>query len=196
MPDVHWGMGATVGSVIPTHGAIIPAAVGVDIGCGMMAVAHEPARRRSARQPRARSARGDRGGGAARPHRQRRHATIAAPGDDAAGARCRPRGRALEAGFEAHRRASIRSCGRGAHAGAPRHARHRQPLHRALPRRGGARLVHAALAARAASATGSAAYFIELAKQDMRALVRRPAGRGPRLPAGGHRALRRLRARR
>ncbi|MCB9675882.1 MAG: RtcB family protein [Alphaproteobacteria bacterium] len=37
MPDVHLGMGATVGSVIPTKGAIIPAAVGVDIGCGMMA---------------------------------------------------------------------------------------------------------------------------------------------------------------
>lgn len=37
MPDVHFGMGATVGSVIPTKGAIIPAAVGVDIGCGMMA---------------------------------------------------------------------------------------------------------------------------------------------------------------
>lgn len=38
MPDVHWGMGATVGSVIATRGAIIPAAVGVDIGCGMMAL--------------------------------------------------------------------------------------------------------------------------------------------------------------
>jgi len=38
MPDVHWGLGATVGSVVPTKGAIIPAAVGVDIGCGMMAV--------------------------------------------------------------------------------------------------------------------------------------------------------------
>ncbi|MBF0588540.1 MAG: RtcB family protein [Magnetococcales bacterium] len=38
MPDVHWGRGATVGSVIPTEKAIIPAAVGVDIGCGMMAV--------------------------------------------------------------------------------------------------------------------------------------------------------------
>ena len=37
MPDVHWGMGATVGSVIATRGAIVPAAVGVDIGCGMMA---------------------------------------------------------------------------------------------------------------------------------------------------------------
>jgi tRNA-splicing ligase RtcB len=37
MPDVHWGMGATVGSVIPTQGAIVPAAVGVDLGCGMLA---------------------------------------------------------------------------------------------------------------------------------------------------------------
>ncbi|MBX5460826.1 MAG: RtcB family protein [Steroidobacteraceae bacterium] len=41
MPDVHLGKGATVGSVIPTRGAIIPAAVGVDIGCGMAAVRTE-----------------------------------------------------------------------------------------------------------------------------------------------------------
>lgn len=38
MPDVHHGIGATVGSVIPSKGAIIPAAVGVDIGCGMNAI--------------------------------------------------------------------------------------------------------------------------------------------------------------
>ncbi|MCP5245631.1 MAG: RtcB family protein [Burkholderiales bacterium] len=38
MPDVHLGKGATIGSVIPTIGAVIPAAVGVDLGCGMMAV--------------------------------------------------------------------------------------------------------------------------------------------------------------
>jgi tRNA-splicing ligase RtcB len=38
MPDVHWGMGATVGTVIATTQAVIPAAVGVDIGCGMAAV--------------------------------------------------------------------------------------------------------------------------------------------------------------
>ncbi len=38
MPDVHVGKGATIGSVIPTVNAIIPAAVGVDLGCGMMAV--------------------------------------------------------------------------------------------------------------------------------------------------------------
>lgn len=37
MPDVHLVKGSTIGSVIPTRGAIIPAAVGVDIGCGMMA---------------------------------------------------------------------------------------------------------------------------------------------------------------
>jgi tRNA-splicing ligase RtcB (3'-phosphate/5'-hydroxy nucleic acid ligase) len=41
MPDAHQGKGATVGSVIPTLGAIIPAAVGVDIGCGMHAVRTE-----------------------------------------------------------------------------------------------------------------------------------------------------------
>ncbi len=41
MPDVHWGIGATVGSVIPTKGAIVPAAVGVDIGCGMVAMRTE-----------------------------------------------------------------------------------------------------------------------------------------------------------
>ena len=38
MPDAHVGKGATVGSVIPTAGAVIPSAVGVDIGCGMIAV--------------------------------------------------------------------------------------------------------------------------------------------------------------
>ena len=37
MPDVHMGIGSTIGSVIPTRGAIVPAAVGVDIGCGMIA---------------------------------------------------------------------------------------------------------------------------------------------------------------
>src|SRR5437773_668383 len=37
MPDAHLGIGSTVGSVIPTSGAVIPAAIGVDIGCGMIA---------------------------------------------------------------------------------------------------------------------------------------------------------------
>jgi tRNA-splicing ligase RtcB (3'-phosphate/5'-hydroxy nucleic acid ligase) len=44
MPDVHWGMGATVGSVIATDRAVVPTAVGVDIGCGMMAVRLDGAR--------------------------------------------------------------------------------------------------------------------------------------------------------
>src|SRR6187399_2147881 len=38
MPDCHYGKGATVGTVLPTKHAVIPAAVGVDIGCGMIAV--------------------------------------------------------------------------------------------------------------------------------------------------------------
>src|SRR4051794_41979530 len=38
MPDAHLGLGATVGSVIPTVASVMPAAVGVDIGCGMIAV--------------------------------------------------------------------------------------------------------------------------------------------------------------
>src|SRR5947208_2768715 len=42
MPDVHLGIGATVGSVIPTRQAVIPAAVGVDIGCDMLAAQLSP----------------------------------------------------------------------------------------------------------------------------------------------------------
>src|SRR3990167_10448485 len=38
MPDTHYGRGSTVGTVLATKGAIIPAAIGVDIGCGMIAV--------------------------------------------------------------------------------------------------------------------------------------------------------------
>src|SRR6187401_1092937 len=55
MPDCHYGKGATVGTVLATRGAVIPAAVGVDIGCGMIAVrtplgrADMPRRRLSAR---------------------------------------------------------------------------------------------------------------------------------------------------
>ncbi len=49
MPDVHLGKGATIGSVIPTVGAVIPAAVGVDLGCGMMATKTSFNRRATAR---------------------------------------------------------------------------------------------------------------------------------------------------
>ena len=73
MPDAHLGLGATVGSVVPTDGAIMPACVGVDIGCGMAAVrtdlsAEGPpgqprprARRDRARHPRRRRGQGHRG---------------------------------------------------------------------------------------------------------------------------------------
>jgi len=52
MPDCHYGKGATVGTVLATTGAVIPAAVGVDIGCGMIAV-RTPLRRGDIRDPRA-----------------------------------------------------------------------------------------------------------------------------------------------
>jgi tRNA-splicing ligase RtcB len=51
MPDCHYGKGATVGTVLATQGAVIPAAVGVDIGCGMIAV-RTPLRRADIRDPR------------------------------------------------------------------------------------------------------------------------------------------------
>ena len=65
MPDAHLGKGATVGSVIPTLGAIMPAAVGVDIGCGMIAVRTQFTRRRPARAGPLASCASHRGGGAA-----------------------------------------------------------------------------------------------------------------------------------
>src|SRR4028119_1041942 len=50
MPDCHYGKGATVGTVLATVGAVIPAAVGVDIGCGMIAV-RTPLKRSDIRDP-------------------------------------------------------------------------------------------------------------------------------------------------
>ena len=65
MPDAHLGLGATVGSVIPTLGAIMPAAVGVDIGCGMIAVRTQFARADLAGTDLGQLRRADRAGGAA-----------------------------------------------------------------------------------------------------------------------------------
>ena len=81
MPDAHLGKGATVGSVIPTLGAIIPAAVGVDIGCGMIAVRT---------QSRAEDLPGDR-----RPLREaiERAVPLSAGADNRTVARARPRPR-------------------------------------------------------------------------------------------------------
>jgi tRNA-splicing ligase RtcB len=55
MPDVHLGKGATVGSVVAMRDAVSPAAVGVDIGCGMAALRTSSDRRRPARRPRGRA---------------------------------------------------------------------------------------------------------------------------------------------
>ena len=161
MPDVHLGIGATVGSVIPTLGAIIPAAVGVDIGCGMMACKTTLTARRPAGQPGA-AALGDRARGAARPRAGR--AATRAPGArppgavDTAWAELEPRvRRAVPRLSEADEDQQPR---------APGHARHRQPLHRGLPRRRAAPCGSCCTRARAASATRSARIFIELAKQD------------------------------
>ncbi len=82
MPDMHVGRGATVGSVIAARGAVIPAAVGVDIGCGMMAVRLSLTADRFAEQPEG-GARGHRTHGAAWPAQGWRLAPArgAEPGD-------------------------------------------------------------------------------------------------------------------
>ena len=56
MPDTHWGMGSTVGTVLPTRNAVVPAAVGVDIGCGMMAVRTQFGREQMGNLPELRAA--------------------------------------------------------------------------------------------------------------------------------------------
>ena len=127
MPDAHIGIGATVGSVIPTEGAIIPAAVGVDIGCGMIATETDAHRRRPARRPRRPACRGS-----SRRSRRRR------PGPR------RPRdGRRAERPRPPAHRADRRSGRR--RRPAVRHARLGQPLRRGLPRRARPRLDRAAL---------------------------------------------------
>ncbi|WP_018156343.1 RtcB family protein [Demetria terragena] len=83
MPDAHLGLGATVGSVIPTLGAVMPAAVGVDIGCGMIAVRTEltaadlPEDRSSLRENIERSVPVSAGGYNRRITREHTHARIA-----------------------------------------------------------------------------------------------------------------------
>ncbi len=134
MPDVHLGKGATVGSVIAMHGAVAPAAVGVDIGCGMAAVKTQPHGEGSARRS-APAAAGD---------RERD------PGRQDVARRC---GLAARARSAARRRSgadgSLRPAGRqGVHrdGGVPdRDAGRRQPLHRGLPRHRGHGLADAAL---------------------------------------------------
>ena len=125
MPDVHFGIGATVGSVIPTKGAIIPAAVGVDIGCGMMAVRTSlTANDLPDTLPRLRGAierNVPHGNGAER--RSPRHAVAVST---------RYRNSGLDERYERDHRQAPESVGEIA-GRAIRHARRRQPLHRGLP---------------------------------------------------------------
>ncbi len=180
MPDVHWGIGATVGSVIPTVGAIIPAAVGVDIGCGMMAVRTTPARRatcptifaalRTAIE-------------AAVPHGR---TTTAAATTAARGAH--PPAPALAA-WDAARSPAIDAIV-DKHPKLARGERRHRTSARSAPATTSSRSASTrrtasgscCTAARAASATGSARYFIELAKRGHAAASSANLpGRGPRL---------------
>ena len=95
MPDAHLGKGATVGSVIPTLGAIIPAAVGVDIGCGMIAVRTQFTPRDLRRRPLAPCASRSSGRPAVRRSSQRRDV-----GRHTAAADRRARGARGAAGFD------------------------------------------------------------------------------------------------
>ena len=130
MPDVHLGRGATVGSVIATKGAIIPAAVGVDIGCGMMAVQTDLT---AEQLPDAWPSSAPRS--SARCRRPARPATggTAGPGESP-----RPPSRA-PAWPSACRRSSDKhpKIVRRTTASPAGHPGRRQPLHRGLPGRGG-----------------------------------------------------------
>ena len=183
MPDVHLGIGATVGSVIPTLGAIIPAAVGVDIGCGMMAVQttltasdlpDNLAPMRSAIERAVPHGRTRHGG-------KRRHRRVERDPEP----RRRTRGRELEPGYEAHRRqASERSRRATTSSTSARSAPATTSSRCASTRRTASG--SCCTAARAASATASAATSSSWRKEDMRRHMQQPARRGPRVPRGGH----------
>ena len=142
MPDVHSGIGATVGSVIPTTRRDHPGRGRRRHRLRHDGGAHDARRRATCRRPRARCARAIE---RAVPHGRTDHGGRSDRGawGDAAAPRRRRRGRrssrATSAIVDKHPK-----LGRGNDVDAPRHARHRQPLHRGLPRRGGPRLVHAA----------------------------------------------------
>ena len=140
MPDAHLGKGATVGSVIPTDHAIIPAAVGVDIGCGMIAVrtpftADDLARGDLRSLPRGHRGRGPAVGGQVQPHPDRDGSSPRRRAGASGGGRLHDVRRQL--------------------APPARHPRLGQPLHRGEPGRGAAGVAVPALRARAASATRS-----------------------------------------
>ena len=196
MPDVRWGLGATVGAVIPCRGAVVPAAVGVDIGCGMMAVRtsltsqqlpESLAALRAASRP-------------AVPHGRTGKVRVA--NDRGAWRDPSPEvvhawktyehdGVSLEHGPEGDHRQTPKA-GERHRAAAPRHARHRQPLRRAVPGRGRPLVGDAAL--RLARHRQSHRHLVHRAGEGRGGAARRRSARPrPRVAAGGHRAVRRLR---
>jgi tRNA-splicing ligase RtcB len=144
MPDVHMGKGATVGSVIPTREAIIPAAVGVDIGCGMCALRtslHADQLPESLRQLRNQIERDVPVGFDMHSNRRARFEAAAAVEPLRGGCRGRTRTEADPGSTSRHRfEITQQGC-----LGTPdRYPGWRQPLHRAVPGRRRPRLGHAA----------------------------------------------------
>ena len=181
MPDVHGGIGATIGSVIATHKAIIPAAVGVDIGCGMAAVRTSLTAEDDRRAVAEEGLRPDQPGRAGRP--------CPAQG------RPRPGGGRAALRRQAHRddrQAPATAQGLRAllQLGQPDGDPGRgQPLHRGLSGRGGPGLGHAALGQpRHRQCHRPLLHRTGPARHG--ALVHPTARPGPRLLPGGQRALR------
>ena len=186
MPDVHPGIGISVGAVIPTRGAIIPAAVGVDIGCGMNALRL--------------SLRADRLPDSLRRVRSAIEAAV-------------PVGFAQHA-HDVAQDSTVRALQDGLSTILDRHPRIANLTKKSYPRwvrqlgtlgggnhfvelcldqNGGVWLMLHSGSRGIGNAIGR--YFIELAKDDMRVPYREPAAQGSRLLHRGHAPLRRLRAR-
>ena len=191
MPDVHLGIGATVGSVVPTLGAIIPAAVGVDIGCGMMALKTDLSARDLPDDLHA-AAHRDRERRAARADRQRR--------PERPGRLGRRRPNAVARGVGAARRRGSRRSSRSTRRWTARRTTSRTSatlgtgnhfIEVCLDEEDAVWLMLHSGSRGIGNKIGT--YFIELAKEDMRRSLHQPAGRRPRLPARGDGALRRLR---
>ena len=189
MPDVHWGMGATVGSVIPTKGAIIPAAVGVDIGCGMAAqrttltAADLPDNLHALRgeiEARVPHGRTDNGGPADR------GAWGEVPANHAA--RAAPHMETLASLAAKHPKIAQAAQRAPAHAGTLGTGNHFIEV--CLDEDDRVWLMLHSGSRGIGNRIGS--YFIELAKTEMRRWFINPAGPGPRLPGPGLRPLRRL----
>ena len=191
MPDVHWGIGATVGSVIPTRGRDHPGG-----GRRRHRLRHDGGARRRSRRATCRTTCAPMRAAieAAVPHgRTTTAAATRARGTTPPPAAARRVGARSQPGYDAIVAQAPEGRARRTTDRAPRHARHRQPLHRGLPRRGATASGSCCTPARAASATASAAtssswrrrtcagWIVNLPDEDLAYLPR------------GHRALRRLR---